>query len=220
MSYLQAPEDDASRVWLDWMQCANEECGELVIRIHEGAAGTSVTLHADGRHTPDVHETRSWMARPRALVRPVDPLVPDPYRTDYQEAAAILDLSPRMSAVLSRSVLADLLEGYAKLAHYNLSKRIDEFRTDERHPSVLRAGMHHFREIADFGAHTQKSGNDQAVIPVSREDAEWMLEFLDRAFDYFIVGPEKDRKMTEKWDKRLDEAGRKPIPPLPEDSES
>src|SRR5207248_5686118 len=114
--------------------------------------------------------------------------------------------------VLARSILADLLEAYADLDNFNLSKRITAFREDSTRPSGLREGMHHFREIADFGAHTQRSDQDQ-ILPVGREDAEWMLRFLERAFDYFIVAPAKDRALTERWDQNLQDAGRDPIEP-------
>ena len=117
-----------------------------------------------------------------------------------------------MSAVLSRSILADLLEQYGGFTDFNLSKRVDAFRAESSNPTNLRENMHHFREIADFGAHTQKNDQNQ-IIPVDREGAEWMLDFLDRLFDYYIVAPQKDRLMREQWDKKLADAGRKPIKP-------
>lgn len=191
--------DALNRVSLDWMRCAHEECEQLIIRIHE----QTFTVHG---HIPIAHKD-SWVARPRfaETERPLDPLVGQPFRTDYQEAAAILDASPRMSAVLSRSILADLLEKYLKLTDFNLAKRIDAFRADKHQPPRMQESMHHFREIADFGAHTQKNDQDQA-LPVTRDDAEWMLDFLDRLFDHFIVGPEKDRSVRERWNKNIGEA--------------
>jgi len=87
-----------------------------------------------------------------------------------------------MSAVLSRRVLADLLEKYAKQTQFSLTARIDKFTADTTHPRQLRENLHHFREIADFGAHTQKD-DQAAVIDVGREEAEWTLDLLDRLFD-------------------------------------
>jgi hypothetical protein len=162
-------------------------------------------------------EQVTWLARPHGATRAIDPLVPEPFRTDYLEANAILDLSPRMSAVLARSILADLLERYVGLNDFNLNDRVDKFRADKTHPSTLRENVHHFREIANFGAHTQKNDQDQ-IISVNRDGAAWMLDFLDRLFDYLIMSPAKDQKMREAWDENLAEAGRKPIPPLSDES--
>jgi hypothetical protein len=204
---VEPPKGIASEVSLDYMYCANDACRELVIRVHEH-------YHLPPHAVEDpAMLTQTWLARPRAAQRKIDPLIREPFRTDYREAVATLDASPRMSAVLSRSLLADLLETYEGLDDFGLNDRINKFRKNEKHPSKLREGMHHFREIADFGAHTQKNEQEQ-IIPVTREDAEWMLDFIDRAFDYFIVTPEKDRQILAKWDQNLAEAKRKPIPPL------
>jgi hypothetical protein len=201
-----------SMVAIDYMYCANDECKQLVIRVHE-----TVLIPAHAVEDPEAL-TRTWLARPRSIVRAIDPLVLEPFKTDYLEAAAILDASPRMSAVLSRSVLGDLLQKYAGLDDFGLNDRIKKFRANEKYPSHLRTGIQHFREIGDFGAHTQK--NDQAqIIPVTREDAEWMLDFIDRVFDYFIVTPQKDLQILDKWDKNIADAGRKPIPPLSDEPE-
>jgi hypothetical protein len=133
------------------MYCANDECKQLVIRVHEDFLVRGVSVEFDEMRT------QTWFARPRFALRSIDPLVPEPFRTDYREAAAILDPSPRMSAVLSRRLLADLLKTYAGLDDFGLNARIEKFRRDSKHPSGLREGMQHFREIGDFGAHTQKA---------------------------------------------------------------
>lgn len=205
------PHNALNKVALDWMRCAHEECQQLIVRIHEQS------FKIAGRVPVASEDT--WIARPRfsETQRLLDPLIGEPFRTDYQEAAAILDASPRMSAVLSRGILADLLEEYAKLTDFKLSDRVDKFKADHRHPSSLRENIDHFREIGNFGAHTTKNDQDQ-IIPVSRDGAEWMLDFLDRLFDYLIVGPERDRAMRATWDKNLADAGRKPIPPLRDES--
>ncbi len=196
-------------VRLDWMRCSNEGCAQLIVRVHE--------QRITGAISP-LLRTDSWIARPRfgETGRPIHALVPEPFRTDYAEAAAILGLSPRMSAVLSRRILADLLERYANQTQFSLTARIDKFAADSAHPRQMRENLHYFREVADFGAHTQK--DDQAtIIDVGREEAEWMLDLLDRFFDYFITTPAQDRKIREAMDERIRDAGRKPIMPLSDD---
>lgn len=193
-------------VVIDWMVCANWKCGELVVRMHE-TRPLSKEANAAGELDTETH---TWTIRPRFATRSLPPEVKDPYRRDFLEAVAVLAVSPRLSAVLSRSILADLLEEHRGYDDFGLAARIDKFRSDESHPSALRESIHHFREIADFGAHTQKNDQDQ-IIPVEHEDAEWMLDFLERLLDYLVVGPDKDRAMRERWDARIEDAGRKAI---------
>ena len=203
---LEGPQPHNEWVVLDWMKCANPSCKELVIRIHEGYPVED-----------SLQMTATYRVRPRFSTRHVSDEVPERFRSDYLDAAAIADISPQMSAVLSRRILADLLETYAGLTQFGLKDRIDAFSENTTHPGSLRENLHHFREIADFGAHTQK--DDQAeIIDVGTDEATWTLDLLDRLFEYFILTPERDRRMREAMDKRIEAAGRKSIAPDDEEA--
>jgi len=124
-----------------------------------------------------------------------------------------------MSAVLARRILADLLEKYANLTDFSLKVRINEFAKDTNHPHDLRHNLGYLAEVGNFGAHTQT--NDQAeIVDVDEEEADWTLNLVDRLFDYFIVSPEKDRKMRKALDEKLQAANRKPIDAPPEGESS
>ena len=139
----------------------------------------------------------------KKAAQPIDALVSDlQLGKDFQEACAILDESPRMSAVLSRRILADLLKQYAGLNDKRLAERIDKFIADNQHPSRLRDNLHYLREIGDFGAHTME--DDQGhIVDLEREDAGWTLKIVTDLFDYFIIAPEKDKAQRESFDKKL-----------------
>jgi hypothetical protein len=194
-----------AHVTAQWLKCQN--CYEIVVQITRSESGT----------------TASWIALPKNPNLPfVDPLVTDPFRKDYLEAWTILEDSPRMSAVLSRRLLADLLEKYAGLKHYSLEQSIDKFIEDTRHPLWLRQNLHYLREAGNFGAHTQQDKTvaatqppiDPVIIDVDRSEAEWTLKVIGDLFEYFIVAPQKDKEMRLAIDKKLADASRKPIIPL------
>lgn len=48
---------------------------------------------------------------------------------------------------------------------------------------------------------------------MSRGEAEWTLDLVERLFEYFIVTPQRDKKMRVQMDERIKQAGRKPINP-------
>lgn len=197
-----------TRVSVDFMRCANNTCGELVMRVHE-----STRTFMGGVPIPS---SEVWIVRPRGgdASRPVDSLVPSEFRRDFEEAAIILDRSPRMAAVLARRLLADLLERYAGRTEYGLAARIDEFNKDERQPAGLRKNLHILREMGDFSAHTQK--DDQAeIIDVDRDEAKWTLDVIERLFDHFIVTPAQDEKIRKGMEEKMEQADRRPIKPLP-----
>jgi hypothetical protein len=190
-------------VELDWMHCANPACGQLVIVMTD-----SFMAYDDGRPAGNTQE--SFPVRPRTATAGVPPEVPPDFRRDYLEAVAILNESPRMSAVLSRRILADLLERYANLTDFSLKARIEAFVADRSRPHELRANLGYLAEMGNFGAHTQT--NDQAeIVDVSAEEAEWTLKMVERLFDYFIVTPARDRKMREGFDKKIEDANRRSI---------
>lgn len=201
-------------VFFDYMECANYECGELVVRMHE--ARPTGFERAD--NAIDV-QTQIWTVRPRFSTRRVENEVPEPFRSDYLEAAALLEISPRMSAVLSRRLLYDLLQRYAGIAEYTLKGSIDKFISDTTHPTRVRENLHLLREMGDFGAHTQTTNDQAQIVNVERDEAEWTLSVIDRLFDYFIVSPAKDAALHDAWADKLDKTGRKAIPPLPDEGD-
>ena len=169
-------------------------------------------------HLNEWDDQQRWFALPRRPApRVVDSRVPDRLATDYQQACLILEDSPKMSAALSRTILADVLEEYGGYDDFKLSSRIDAFIADARNPRHLRENLHHLREMADFGLHTQKDKTDGAVIDVEAHKAEWTLDIVDRLFDYYIVQEARDREIREAFDNKIQRAGRKPIQPLGED---
>jgi hypothetical protein len=203
---------DQHQIQLDWMYCAAEGCKQLVIRVQE-------SLWRERIPGTNQWVTDIWNARPRhGAVRPIEGPLPPHYRRDFVEAVAIVELSPRMSAVLARKIVFDLLEEYAKITEYTLKASLDKFIADTSYPSRIRTHLQHLREIGDFGAHTKKDDLGQ-IIEVTRDDAEWTLDLVERLFEYFIFDPDRDQQLASRWDKNLEEAGRKPIPPVPPDPE-
>jgi hypothetical protein len=197
------------QVIVHWLKCQN--CFEIVVQITRSESGT----------------TKSWIALPKNPGLPfIDPLVTDPFRKDYLEAWTILEDSPRMSAVLSRRLLADLLEKYASLKQFRLEDRVDQFIQDTRHPLWIRENLHYLREAGNFGAHTQQDKTtvlpvaptaapaDPPIIDVGKDEAEWILKGIADLFEYFIVAPQKDKEMRTAIDKKVGDAGRKAIKPL------
>jgi hypothetical protein len=106
--------------------------------------------------------------------------------------------------------VGDLLKKYAGKDAKRLTAQIDSFTKESGHPSSLTSNLHHFREVGDFGAHTQEDEN-ASIIDVDREEAEWTLDLVDRLFDYFIVQPAKDEAIKGRLDAKIERAGRKPL---------
>jgi hypothetical protein len=199
-----APDSTIVESRLQWMQCPNEKCHEILVGVSQ--------IRYDAHLGPDSGMPTNWFAVPRRQApRPLDSLVKGRFRQDYLEASSILADSPRMSAALSRKILADVLEKYAGRSEFNLEQRIDEFYKDPQYPTSIKGNLHHLREIGNFGVHTQTDKSTGEIIDVTLEEAEWTLTVLDGLFEYFIVGPEKDKQRRIEFDEKLKKAGRKQL---------
>jgi hypothetical protein len=182
---------------VEWMHCSNSECKELIIRLvewdYEGSVSTFV------RFLVPQHRQVS-----------IDPLIPPNLAKDYTEAWTILNASPRMSAVLSRKILSDLLKDYAGLTQHNLLNQIDKFVEDKSTPIRIIKNLHFLREMGNFGAHTMTDGAGN-IIACTPEEAEWTLKVVGDLFDHFIVRTKKDEQLRNAFNLKLQQAGRKTL---------
>jgi hypothetical protein len=203
------------QVRVEWSRCQNEQCREYIVQVIRTVSQPA------GKMPP---QTETWFAVPKHKAPPaIDlTLVPVPMREDYLQAYIIVDDAPRMSAVLSRRILSDLLKKYDNANNFGTAARIDKFSNNPQHPSRLRDNLHYLREIADFGAHTQVAKPtavtdaipedvcwEDVIINASKEEAEWTLKVVGDLFDYFIIAPAKDKLLREEFDKKLEATGRK-----------
>jgi hypothetical protein len=192
-----------------WAICP--KCRELIVKVHKAVTNAS-KVNASLEHLAKLPAVESlWFAPPpRRAAQPVSDLIPDGMARDYREACLIVDDSPRMSGVLTRRILADLLDRYAGLSQYGLAARIDAFIKNTDHPKRQRENLHYLREIGDFAAHTKTDSSGQ-IMDMGEDAAKWALAVVSDLFEYLIISPAKDRAMRLSIDEKLREAGRKPI---------
>jgi len=89
--------------------------------------------------------TNTWIIYPRSAQRPIDRLYPMILAKDYREATRSWDASPRMSAVLSRRVLGEMLKRYAGFTDNSLNAQVTSSSRYMSQPRRLREGLHHLR---------------------------------------------------------------------------
>lgn len=209
-------------VTVTWLRCANEECREFIVQISR-----ALVYQGTSTRGPKIE---NWLGLPKHKAPPaIDlSLIPAAMKKDYLEAFTILEDSPRMSAVLSRRILADLLKKYDHATQFNLTARINAFESNTHHPSRLRESLHYLREIGDFAAHTQTDQAaatptpsaaapatsipfEEVVIDATKEEAEWTLKVVSDLFDYFISAPARDEALKQAMDQKIKAANRKPL---------
>lgn len=150
---------------------------------------------------------------------PAPPEVPENIAQDFNEAALVLQFSPKASAALSRRCLQSVLtdENAGNSQKWRLSDQIDEVLVDL--PTHIGENLDYVREIGNFAAHEQKSENSGLILDVSEGEAEWNLRILESLFDFYYVRPEIERQKREEFNKKLEEVGRDPLLQSPGDDD-
>ena len=118
--------------------------------------------------------------------------------------------SPKASAALSRRCLEQLLHERNVSTKHNLSEAIDDALAKHL-PSHIEENLDAVRNIGLFATHPKKSSNSGEILDVEPGEAEWNLDVLESLFDYYYVQPAKSAKKREALDKKLAEAGKKPM---------
>lgn len=173
-------------------------CGTLYYELHGSQGSVYYILHKS------TSEGSSAVAPPE---------VPAPIATDFNEAQAVLDLSPKAAAALARRCLQHLLRerGYAQ---HDLVKQVEAVLAEEDPtkavPDTLRVALDAIRNFGNFSAHPLTDKTTLQLIDVEAGEAEWCLESLIECFECFYVRPARAAERKAALNLKLAQAGKPP----------
>lgn len=112
---------------------------------------------------------------PISLAKIYPDYIPKAIREDYEEAHAILNLSPKASATLSRRCLQGMIRDFWKISKGRLVDEIDALKelVDPSTKSVLDA----LRKLGNIGAHPEKDVN--LIVDIEPNEALKLLKFIE-----------------------------------------
>ena len=104
-------------------------------------------------------------------------------REDYEEAHAILNLSPKASATLSRRCLQGMIRDFWKISKGRLVDEIEALKelVDPSTKSVLDA----LRKLGNIGAHPEKDVN--LIVDIEPNEALKLLKFIELLMQKWYV---------------------------------
>ena len=141
------------------------------------------------------------------------PEVPVPIARDYNEAQAVLDISPKASAALARRCLQHLLRerGYQQ---HDLVKQVEAVLSEDDPtkavPDTLRVALDAVRNFGNFSAHPLTDKTTLQIIDVEAGEAEWCLEILIECFECFYLRPARAAERKAALNLKLANAGKPP----------
>lgn len=149
------------------------------------------------------------LVHPFNVFRTVPPEVPKQIAEDFKEAVAVLPISEKASAALSRRCLQNLLtdRGYKKKR--DLNDQIDDALKDL--PTRIAENLDAIRQIGNFAAHPMKHKVTGLIVDVKTEEASWTLDVLEGLFEYYYVQPKREEKKRKKLEEKLKNLGKPPL---------
>jgi len=182
------------------------DCGKLIVKLVYGHV-----VHPDDYSASINQVVWEKIVYPSFSVRSVENEVPENYKSDFLEATAILNTSPKASAALSRRMLQNILEKEFNITKRSLADEIDEFIHMQGIPSHLAGAIDAIRNIGNFAAHPLKDLHSGEIVDVEPGEAEWLLEVLESLFDFTFVQPKRLNERKEKLNAKLTQLGKPPM---------
>ena len=184
------------------VDCGNcPACEKLIISLAHG------TFEVDGVESYFIYKS-SQIIYPRFASRSVEIEVPDRYKQDFLESCAVLEISPKASAALSRRILQDIFHEELGIEKANLAKEIEEFINRSDVPSYLSKAVDAVRNIGNFAAHPIKNTSTGEIVEVEPGEAEWLLEVNESMFDFVFIQPKRLDGRKEILNSKLKEMGK------------
>jgi hypothetical protein len=151
--------------------------------------------------------------------RLVPPEVVDEYAQDFKEATAVLPVSPKASAALSRRLLQHIIREKAGIQRPNLNREIDDLIDSNQLPTDLAHDLDMIRQLGNFAAHPVKATVSGQIVDIEPGEAEALLDLLEELLDFYFVRPARRQQKRDALNAKLAAAGKPALKGTPESSD-
>lgn len=165
---------DADTIRMDFYKCANCEAITIIAK-GIGAAVSDVDT----------------ILRPSSTAKQYPEYIPQPIREDYQEACAVLHLSPKASATLARRCLQGMIRDYWGIVKGNLYNEITAL-SDKVQPDLWQA-IDGLRQLGNIGAHMEKDTN--IIVDIDPGEAEKLIKLIELLMKEWYINREERRQL-------------------------
>ncbi|TGM89561.1 DUF4145 domain-containing protein [Leptospira licerasiae] len=170
--------------------CPNPKCKEysMVAFLHR-AQRDSV-----GRYSIQDEEKylEKWYLRPLSLAKIFPSYIPKQIIQDYNEACAIINLSPKASATLSRRCLQGMIRDFWGISKGRLIDEITEL--ESKTDPISWKAIDAVRKIGNIGAHMEKDIN--LIIDVEPNEAKLLVQLIEILLkDWYISRHEREENL-------------------------
>jgi hypothetical protein len=185
------------------------ECNKLIVLMRHGRYWTQNFDDETSRELTEIFDEK--IIYPKYSLKYVEPEVPENIKHEFQEAASVLQISPRASAAMSRRLLQTILREKFSIKKVSLGAEIKEFLSLPDIPSFLAEEIDAIRNVGNFAAHPIKNTQTGEIVDVEPGEAEWLIDVLIALFDFAYVQPIRREKRIKTLNDKLASVGKPPM---------
>ena len=161
----------------EWIVCPNEECKRITL------VGALFEYKWEYGKWEEGELLKHWRLLPGSYAKAFPEYIPKVLRADYEEATAIIDLSPKASATLSRRCLQGIIRDFWGVSKSRLIDEINAIK-DKVDPLTWKS-IDAVRKVGNIGAHMEKDIN--LIIDVDTKEAQLLIDLIELLFEEWYI---------------------------------
>lgn len=172
----------------EWIVCPNTDCNRITLSAILYDSQFNKTYHEWNKKEVIKH----WNLLPNSFAKSYPNYIPQVLKNDYEEAASIIELSPKASATLSRRCLQGIIRDFWGISK---SRLVDEIiAIEDKVDPLTWKSIDAIRKVGNIGAHMEKDIN--LIIDVDPEEAYLLLQLIELLFEeWYIHKHEREQKL-------------------------
>lgn len=178
---------DVGRYWNGTGYCTESDTVEMEFYKCANCGSITITANGIGSAVSDV----DTIIRPSSMAKQYPDYIPQQIREDYEEACAVLHLSPKSSATLARRCLQGMIRDYWGIVKGSLHNEITALK-EKIQPDLWQA-IDNLRQLGNIGAHMEKDTN--LIVDIDPGEAEKLIKLIELLVEEWYINREKRNKL-------------------------
>nr|WP_302596956.1 DUF4145 domain-containing protein [uncultured Cellulosilyticum sp.] len=139
----------------------------------------------------DQFKDKTMYFHPNSLAKQYPNYIPNVIRNDYEEACAIVNLSPKASATLARRCLQGMIRDFWNVSEKNLYSEISAIK-DKIQPDLWKA-LDSLRQLGNIGAHMEKDTN--VIVDIEPDEANKLIKLIELLMGEWYINRHKRKQL-------------------------
>lgn len=161
----------------------------LKISFYQCPNCNNFTIFADG--IGDLVQGIHTLLKPNSLAKQFPNYIPETIRNDYEEAYAIVNLSPKASATLARRCLQGMIHDFWGIKLKNLNQEISALK--DKIPPDLWSSIDALRQLGNIGAHMEN--DTDVIVDIDPNEAESLIKLIELLMKEWYINREERKKL-------------------------